>query len=318
MQVPTSVTNQMIKCAFLLLSFCAAQQSLAHPTELNDQISNLHLSQVHQLGNLLFAQAKRSSSTIDLGDRLLQIEHEKTIDNSIDKTNEISEAISKLISNQTEEGNMLLSRILIESASMPVSYVQLIHQLGSQNPSFLFKLAERASQQLPAQTSPATLFKPAIDSQIFKVMSQRDQNYYSQGAMATEIRLYAIAALSAANYDIADDVIKSIPSAILFAGLIDALDQGESLWCGDSQVVSRSNRLVAFSNRILRKLAPQYLPSIEAAAKKSNNPYSEALQAQRILKGALAETNLNQPCPGCCGSWGMIFDGIFNILKPTQ
>ncbi len=136
--------------------------------------------------------------------------------------------------------------------------------------------------------------------------------------MAEQIRLYAIAALCAANYDMTDDVIKSIPSEILFAGLIDTLDQGEMLWCGDNQRISRSNRLVAFANRILRRLAPQYLPSIEAAAKKSNNPDSEALQAQRILKGALAETNLNQPCPGCCGSWGMIFDGIFNILKPTQ
>jgi hypothetical protein len=123
----------MIKCAFILLSFCSAQQSLAHPTELNDQISNLHLSQVHQLGNLFIAQATRSSSTSDLGDRLLQIEHETNSDKSRDKINDISEIIAKLISNQTEEGSKLLSRILIESTSMPVSYVELINQLGLRN-----------------------------------------------------------------------------------------------------------------------------------------------------------------------------------------
>jgi hypothetical protein len=276
----------------------------------------LTMSTGEGLADFRVSQITTLDTGLVLGNRIQEIEREINDENGATKRIELEMIIARLVSNQSEEAKDMLGLILVKPTEMPYSYEILINSLSRENPSQLFQLAQRAVLLQPVPTTPTALFKPAIISEVFKSMSQRDQEMLAQGDRSQQLRLNAIAALSYAPYDATNELVMSMPSSILFAAVIDIYSQTEALWCANN--LNRSNKIVTFSNKITKLLAPQFLPKLEAAAKKDPDPASTPSQALSSIKGAIAENNLDQQCGGCCGSWGMIFDGIFNILKPTQ
>ena len=255
---------------------------------------------------------KNNKNVASLGNQLQELD-------KVDRTNNNSEEresiVKQLVSNGSQEAYNILGSVFINASSRPYTYEAIINTVGGKN---LFQIAKRASKQLTNNTSPADLFRPALTGDIFKSMSLDDQRTLDQSDRSQYLRRNAVAALAYADYDVTNELIASLPASKLVAVLLDVLDQPESLWCGNAAYTKRSNKIVSFSNKVLKRVGPKFIPTLKAAAKSNPDPNSDASQALTNLKSALAGTNLNQRCPGCCGSWGQLYQGVLNILKPKR
>lgn len=265
------------------------------------------------------AELKSNKNVANLGKQLQELD--KEADGETDRANkqEKREVIVKqLASIGSKEAYNILGSVFINASSRPYTYEIIINTLSIENPSLVFRIAEKASKQSSNKISPADLFRSALTGDIFKSMSPDDQRMLDQSDRSQYLRRNAVAALAYADYDVTNELIATLPAPELVAALIDVIGQSESLWCErNDNYIKRSNKIVSFSNKVLKQVGPQFIPTLKAAVK-SNPSDSDASEALTNLKSALAGTNLNQPCPGCCGSWGQIYRGVLNILKPNH
>jgi hypothetical protein len=206
------------------------------------------------------------------------------------------------------------------SVTRPYTYESII-ALGYSDPKLVFLIAKKASQQSTTKTSPFVIFLPAITGDFFKSMPPDIQERLINGFRREGIRLNSVAALANADNDGTDELISLVSAPELFSALIEVITQGETLWCGGGEKKKiQSNKTVSFANRILKRIGPQFIPTLTTAANKeielSKSLPRTASYTLNVLKSALNDTNLNRSCPGCCGSWSAIFAGVLKILKP--
>ena len=281
----------------------------------------------------IYAQAKPSSNqnVFVLGEQLQEFEMAASYPPGRDqikyeiqyKIQGRTDAIIKqLVLIGSEEAYTVLSLGFIHG---PYTKEKIINTLAFENPSALFRIAKKASKQLSNRLSPVDLFLPSLTGDIFGLMAPFDQESVSQGSRAEDLRINAVAALAYADYDVTNELIAALPSPILFAALIEVIAQDQLLWCGRPDPgrldPKMPNKIVSFSNNVLKRIGPQFIPTLEAAVQSNPDPYSDAYSALTNLQSALNDSNLNQyaDCEGGgAGSWGDLYRGVINILKPNR
>ena len=289
--------------------------------------------------NGICALSKTINKTIDLhkDEQNYRIQSEKNEDVSglVDQLHRIEQLgdcamterlaiVEELASMNSEEALDSLAEFVMDFDSNPYAYEAIVRRSGS--PSQTFLIAERASEiytqsispemQSSSKSSPVALLLPALTGSIFELMSSDTQEHLDQGTRVVYLRVDIVAALASSNQQsIFNELITLLPAEELTAILIEVIDQGEYLWCGMDK--ETANKTVSFSNNILKQIGPQFVPSLtEAAQLEAEQEYSDAAIALIHLAEAFNDDNLDQQCGGCCGSWGTLYQGVVNILRP--